>query len=58
MFWTAEAREVTEMLADTYVTCGHGCEEACAHCPFAEACAEAEAWYGCPAWEDGMGEDL
>ena len=36
----------------------HGCEGACDHCPFAQECEEKEMWWGCPVWEDQMGEDL
>ena len=48
-----EMREVVEKLEAKF-----GCEEACEHCPFAQACEEHELWWGCPVWESQMGEDL
>lgn len=40
-------------LADTY-----GCEKACNHCPYKAKCEAEEMWWGCPVWEEQMGEDL
>ena len=37
---------------------GEGCEEACKQCPYKEQCEKEEGWWGCPCWEEGMGEDL
>lgn len=48
-----EMLKVVEMLEKM-----HGCEGACDHCPFAQECEEKEMWWGCPVWEDQMGDDL
>lgn len=32
--------------------------EGCADCPFSAVCGEQELFWGCPVWEDMMGEDL
>lgn len=32
--------------------------EDCNGCPFAGECEAHELWWGCPVWEDEMGEDL
>ena len=32
----------------------HSCEG----CPFADQCEALELYWGCPVWEEGMGEDL
>lgn len=32
--------------------------EDCNSCPFAGECEKHELWWGCPVWEDEMGEDL
>lgn len=53
-----EMRETLGRLADEYVTYGQGCDEACEHCPYAEWCEEYEGFWGCPCWEEGMGDDL
>ena len=45
-------------LTARYVTFGEGCEGACEHCPYAEQCEACEGYWGCGAWEEGMGEDL
>ena len=58
MKWTNEMRKVASELTELYVTQGEGCEGACEHCPFAEECKVSEGWWGCEAWEEGMGEDL
>lgn len=55
---TMEMRETLWRLADEYVTYGQGCDEACEHCPYADWCAEHEGYWGCPCWEEGMGDDL
>jgi len=52
-----EEYEVVEELL-VYVESGEGCEGACERCPFAERCEACEGWWGCPCWEEGMGEDL
>lgn len=57
MEWTTEMREVAYGLME-HVVSGEGCEEACARCPFADRCEACEGWWGCPCWEEGMGEDL
>ena len=58
MEWSLEMREVVSRLVDEDVEYGEGCDEACEHCPFAERCAACEGWWGCGAWEVGMGDDL
>lgn len=55
---TKEMREVLWELCDKYVEYGKGCDEACEHCPFAEECERDELLWGCPCWEEGMGDDL
>lgn len=55
---TAEMMEVLEALCEEYVVYGEGCEGACERCPYAERCAACEGWWGCPCWEEGMGDDL
>ena len=32
--------------------------EGCEGCPFAAVCGEHELFWGCPVWEEEMGEDL
>ena len=58
MEWTQEMRDVVDALTEKYVTYGDGCEKACEHCPYADQCEACEGWWGCGAWEEGMGEDL
>ena len=58
MEWTWEMRDVVAQLADEYVEYGEGCDEACEHCPYAAQCEACEGWWGCGAWEAGMGDDL
>lgn len=58
MEWTDEMMDKVDELTDLYVTFGEGCGEACKHCPYREECNEKEGWWGCGAWEEGMGEDL
>ena len=58
MEWTTEMRQVVEELTERYVTFGEGCEGACERCPYAEQCSACEGWWGCGAWEEGMGDDL
>lgn len=58
MEWTMEMQMVVAELTEQYVEFGEGCEDACAHCPYAAQCHAAEGWWGCGAWEEGMGEDL
>ena len=57
MEWTSEMREAVMELME-YVEYGEGCEGACEHCPFAERCEASEDFWGCPCWEEGMGDDL
>ena len=58
MEWTREMREVVADLTDRYVVEGEGCEGACEHCPYCAQCEACEGFWGCGAWEYGMGEDL
>ena len=58
MKWTHEMHKVVEELTDKYVEYGEGCDGACEHCPYAEQCNATEGWWGCGAWEVGMGDDL
>ena len=58
MEWTMEMQMVVAELTEQYVEFGEGCEDACAHCPYAAQCHATEGWWGCGAWEEGMGEDL
>lgn len=58
MEWTREMELVVAELAAEYVVSGEGCEGACEHCPYAEECEASDGWWGCGAWEEGMGEDL
>lgn len=58
MEWTSEMRKVTDKLAARYVKYGCGCEKACEHCPYCDQCEAQEGWWGCGAWEKGMGDDL
>lgn len=46
-----ELVKVMEMVANL------DCEN-CEGCPFAKMCAQHELFWGCPVWEDAMGEDL
>ena len=48
-----EMLKVVEKLEEVF-----GCEKACENCPFAKACKEKQLWWGCPVWENQMGEDL
>lgn len=58
MEWTSEMRKVVSELTEKYVKYGDGCDGACEHCPYCEQCDACEGWWGCEAWEEGMGEDL
>ncbi len=58
MEWTWEMRDVVAQLADECVEYGEGCDEDCEHCPYAAQCEACEGWWGCGAWEEGMGDDL
>ena len=58
MNWNNEMEKVVEVLTEKYVTYGEGCEKACEHCPYCEQCDACEGWWGCDAWEKGMGDDL
>jgi hypothetical protein len=55
---TTEMMEVLEALRREFVTYGDRCDEACERCPYAEQCEACEGWWGCPCWEEGMGDDL
>lgn len=58
MNWTKEMINKVDELTDLYVITGEGCENACKHCPYYTECHKTEGWFGCGAWEEGMGEDL
>lgn len=58
MEWTSEMRVVVAELAEQYVVYGEGCEGACERCPYADRCDASEGYWGCGAWEEGMGDDL
>jgi hypothetical protein len=34
------------------------CEDVCEKCPLRHICGKEELFFGCPVWEDEMGEDL
>lgn len=55
---TREMYELVDATLMDLVVYGEGCEAACAACPFRERCHEVEGWWGCGAWEEGMGDDL
>ena len=56
-FTEEEFTTVTTALAGC-VKYGKGCDKACARCPFSDLCGKEELFWGCGAWEEGMGDDL